>query len=43
MHSLFDSSVKDDEHRTTSAITIDSDNAVSEDELEALLESFSKK
>ena len=43
MHSLFDSNIKDDEHRASSAITIDSDNAVSEDELEALLESFSKK
>jgi chemotaxis regulatin CheY-phosphate phosphatase CheZ len=43
MHSLFDSNIKDDEHRTSSAITIDSDNAVSEDELEALLESFAKK
>jgi len=42
MQSLFDSNV-DDEKRASSAITIDSQNSVNEDELEALLESFAKK
>jgi len=42
MQTLFSSNVQD-EHRATTAITIDSDNSVSEDELEALLESFGKK
>jgi len=42
MQSLFDSNV-DDDKRSSSAITIDSQNSVNEDELEALLESFAKK
>ncbi len=42
MHSLFDSKV-DDADRASSAVTIDSENTIAEDELEALLESFAKK